>query len=226
MLNVTVMTDEPLMEAGLRCLFKDGSEFFLNSVCQTAAEIIRSVAETSPELILCGLRPDTDLALADLRRASPRSVIVVFGREITPEFTRDAMEMGVRGFVSSTESSDRLKECLRAAARGELWMDRTLSMALLDTRPINLSKRQSQLVTLLAQGLKNKEIASTLGISESTVKAYLTVLFEKVGAKDRFELALFGLKNLKNVADDTRIQDWRRTPPLRSFVRRNRLPAA
>jgi DNA-binding CsgD family transcriptional regulator len=59
-----------------------------------------------------------------------------------------------------------------------------------------LSKRQSELVGLLTQGLKNKEIASALGISEGTVKAYLTTLYEKVGARDRFELALFGLKNL------------------------------
>jgi len=51
-------------------------------------------------------------------------------------------------------------------------------------------------LALLVQGLKNKEIAAALNISEGTVKAYLTTLFEKVGAKDRFELALFGMKNL------------------------------
>jgi DNA-binding CsgD family transcriptional regulator len=59
-----------------------------------------------------------------------------------------------------------------------------------------LSRRQSELVGLLTQGLKNKEIAAALGISEGTVKAYLTTLYEKVGARDRFDLALFGLKNL------------------------------
>jgi two-component system nitrate/nitrite response regulator NarP len=59
-----------------------------------------------------------------------------------------------------------------------------------------LSKRQSELVGLLTQGLKNKEIGAALGISEGTVKAYLTTLYEKVGARDRFELALFGLKNM------------------------------
>ncbi len=52
------------------------------------------------------------------------------------------------------------------------------------------------MVSLLSQGLKNKEIATTLMISEGTVKVYLSRLFQKVGVKDRFELALFGLKNL------------------------------
>ncbi|HWZ31296.1 MAG TPA: response regulator transcription factor [Bryobacteraceae bacterium] len=222
------MTDEPLLEAGLRVLLGEGSEFELVSVSQTPSEILQAAAKLQPELVLCALRADTDLALPELRRASARSVIVVLGRDITPEFTREAMEMGVRGFVSSTEGLDVLRECLRAAARGELWMDRSLSMALLDARPISLSKRQSQLVRLLAQGLKNKEIASALEISESTVKAYLTVLFEKVGAKDRFELALFGLKNLKNVADDSGLQDWRKGRPVRSFVPRktDKQPAA
>ncbi len=75
-------------------------------------------------------------------------------------------------------------------------MESALTMNLLNNRPISLSRRQSELVGLLVQGLKNKEIASALGISEGTVKAYLTTLYEKVGARDRFELALFGLKNL------------------------------
>ena len=59
-----------------------------------------------------------------------------------------------------------------------------------------LTQREGQLVSLLSQGLKNKEIATTLMISEGTVKVYLSRLFQKVGVKDRFELALFGLKNL------------------------------
>ena len=59
-----------------------------------------------------------------------------------------------------------------------------------------LSRREGQLITLLSQGLKNKEIAFTLKITEGTVKVYLSHLFQKVGVKDRFELAVFGLNNL------------------------------
>ena len=62
--------------------------------------------------------------------------------------------------------------------------------------PGRIDAAQGQLVSLLSQGLKNKEIATTLMISEGTVKVYLSRLFQKVGVKDRFELALFGLKNL------------------------------
>jgi DNA-binding NarL/FixJ family response regulator len=61
---------------------------------------------------------------------------------------------------------------------------------------VPLSPRESQLVTMLTRGLKNKEICDELGLTEGTVKVYLSNLFRKSGAKDRFELALQGLKNL------------------------------
>jgi len=57
--------------------------------------------------------------------------------------------------------------------------------------------RRRDLITLLAQGLKNKEIATALGLSEGTVKVYLSKLFLKLGVKDRFELALVSLRNLQ-----------------------------
>ena len=79
---------------------------------------------------------------------------------------------------------------------GELWFEKALTDSFLCARRVALTQREGQLVSLLSQGLKNKEIATTLMISEGTVKVYLSRLFQKVGVKDRFELALFGLKNL------------------------------
>jgi DNA-binding CsgD family transcriptional regulator len=92
-------------------------------------------------------------------------------------------------------------------------------------RRYSLTRREGQLVTLLAQGLKNKEIATSLNISEGTVKVYLSRLFQKLGVKDRFELALYGLKNLAPGASsvDTSGDDSARRPmapmwqPPRSF---------
>ena len=119
------------------------------------------------------------------------------------------MEMGVRGFLSSTSSAETIRECLRFSATGQTWMERALSNSMLNSPPVRLSRRQGQLLGLLVQGLKNREIATSLGISEGTVKAYLTILFEKVGARDRFELALFGLKNLRNVREAETERDLR-----------------
>ena len=89
-------------------------------------------------------------------------------------------------------SGEEFLQHVRAVARGfeafeELSPERTTK--------VPLTRRESQVISLLAQGLRNKEIANCLGLSEGTVKSYLVSLFRKVGARDRFELAILGLKN-------------------------------
>jgi DNA-binding CsgD family transcriptional regulator len=105
---------------------------------------------------------------------------------------------------------------------GELWFEKALTDSFLCARRVALTQREGQLVSLLSQGLKNKEIATTLMISEGTVKVYLSRLFQKVGVKDRFELALFGLKNLTTgqlpVAEKGQRSGVNPMPGLRSLV--------
>jgi DNA-binding NarL/FixJ family response regulator len=132
--------------------------------------------------------------------------------------------MGVRGVLRKTLSPELLAKCLNKVSEGELWFDKALTASFLSAKMVTLTKRESQLVGLLSQGLKNKEIATTLTISEGTVKVYLSRLFQKVGVKDRFELALYGLRNLQNVgaAEPAPTDGSSRRPPhmhgLRSLV--------
>lgn len=217
-LTLLLITDEPLLEAGLRAVLAGSPEFdFRGSYKHPGMVAAAGVAD--PDIVVCALNGEMEVPLPDLRRAFPRTGIVVMRREFSPEFAYQALDAGIRGFVSNMADTEALLECLRKAGRGELWMENRLSMMLLDTRPVRLSKRQSELIYLLAQGLKNKEIAGILGISEGTVKAYLTVLFEKIGAKDRFELALFGLKHVRHMSGQ-QIVDQRVTRSPRSFVPR------
>ena len=102
----------------------------------------------------------------------------------------------MRGILRKTLPTDLQVKCLQKVQAGELWFEKALTDSFLCARRVALTQREGQLVSLLSQGLKNKEIATTLMISEGTVKVYLSRLFQKVGVKDRFELALFGLKNL------------------------------
>jgi DNA-binding NarL/FixJ family response regulator len=196
-LAVLVSTDEPMVEIGVRALFGAYPEFNLLEVSRSHSEALQATREYQPDVVVCGFSRETDLAgIRELQTAAPAAAIVLWARDVSTEIAHQAVELGVRGFLSTTASPDDFRECLQIAARGELWMEGSLTMNLLHNRPVSLSKRQSELVSLLTQGLKNKEIATALGISEGTVKAYLTTLYEKVGARDRFELALFGLKNL------------------------------
>lgn len=217
--RIVVYTEEPVVVAGLQALFQSEPDLDLAAVCNRPGEVGTAAIQSKANLILYGVSADADAAgLPEIFRLTTRFAVVLWAREIPPEMAHRAVEMGVRGMVSTTASPENLKECIRIATAGELWVEKSLTSALLTARTVPLTRRQSQIVSLLAQGLKNKEIASALGISESTVKAYLYTLFEKVGAKDRFELALFGLRHLKNIGAVKMDTDL--TPQLRSMVTR------
>jgi len=213
-LTVLVSTDEPTVEIGIKALLGSDPQFNLLEVSKTQAELLQATRRYQPDVVVCGLSRESELGgIRELQQAAPATRIVLWARDVSTELAHQAVDLGVRGFLSTTASPAHFRECLQIAARGELWMESSLTMNLLNNRPISLSKRQSELVGLLVQGLKNKEIASALGISEGTVKAYLTTLYEKVGARDRFELALFGLKNLGGRRESGHARE-----PIRSLV--------
>ena len=142
MFTVVVVSDEALIEAGLRSVLGQTQDCELTCVVHNTPQAMDLIGKCKPDVIVCLNRPDLDLPLADLRYASPRSAVIVLSREFSPEFAYQALAMGVRGFISTTAAPDLLGECLRTVAQGNLWMEKSFSMRLLDMRPVNLSRRQ------------------------------------------------------------------------------------
>jgi DNA-binding NarL/FixJ family response regulator len=139
--------------------------------------------------------------LNQLRRESPDTKVVLWLHEITPELAYQAIECGVRGILRKSLAPEMIVKCVRKVHAGELWLEKALTQTFLSGRTIKVSKREGELITLVTQGLKNKEIATVMGITEGTVKVYLSRLFGKIGARDRFELALIGLRNAPSGMD-------------------------
>ena len=103
-----------------------------------------------------------------------------------------ARQSGIAGIVQRTSDNENFMDQLKNIAKGRpVFENREPERS----TQVKLTRRESQIIGLLAQGLKNKEIGACLGITEGTVKSYLVHLFQKVGARDRFELAVLGLKN-------------------------------
>jgi DNA-binding NarL/FixJ family response regulator len=207
MVRVALFTDVPNLAAGVACTLAPAAGVELVFVCDRAANLVEQIKAHSPDVLLLDRTPDVTLGmLAKLQREVPSSSVVLWVRVIAPEAAYLAMELGVRAILRKTLPSEKLLECLRRVAEGEVWFEPNLTARFLTAKSVTLTRRESELVTLLAQGLKNKEIATALNISEPSVKAYLTKLFQKVGAKDRFELALYGMKNL------TQMKSWQEEP--------------
>ena len=161
------------------------------------ASLMEQITQGAPDLVLMDLTAEITFAvLSDMKHAMNRSRIVLWVNSISTELAFQAMGLGVRGILRKTLPTELQVKCLQKVQAGELWFEKALTDSFLCARRVALTQREGQLVSLLSQGLKNKEIATTLMISEGTVKVYLSRLFQKVGVKDRFELALFGLKNL------------------------------
>jgi DNA-binding NarL/FixJ family response regulator len=157
---------------------------------------MEQLAQGAPDLVLMDLSPEITFAvLTEMKHATTNCKIVLWVTSISTELAFQAMGLGVRGILRKTLPTELQVKCLQKVQAGELWFEKALTDSFLCARRVALTQREGQLVSLLSQGLKNKEIA-TLMISEGTVKVYLSRLFQKVGVKDRFELALFGLKNL------------------------------
>jgi two-component system, NarL family, nitrate/nitrite response regulator NarL len=197
MTRILLYSDEPILAKGLESVLRQVEGFELLPACTTVAGVVDQVAHGGPDLVLMDLTPEITFAvLSEMKHAMLSCRIVLWVNTISTELAFQAMGLGVRGILRKTLPTDLQVKCLQKVQAGELWFEKALTDSFLCARRVALTQREGQLVSLLSQGLKNKEIATTLMISEGTVKVYLSRLFQKVGVKDRFELALFGLKNL------------------------------
>ncbi|MGO9895779.1 MAG: response regulator transcription factor [Bryobacteraceae bacterium] len=197
MTRILLYSDEPVLAKGLESVLRQAEGFELLPTCNSVTGLMEQVTEGTPDLVLMDLTPEVTFAvLSDMKHAMMSSKIVLWVNNISTELAFQAMGLGVRGILRKTLPTDLQVKCLQKVQAGELWFEKALTDSFLCARRVALTQREGQLVSLLSQGLKNKEIATTLMISEGTVKVYLSRLFQKVGVKDRFELALFGLKNL------------------------------
>jgi two-component system, NarL family, nitrate/nitrite response regulator NarL len=201
-ISLVVYTSEPLHAMALASLVGSCPDVLLASIVADLSTFANEVAASKPDVILLSVDGQLDWGLLQmLHRESPISRVVLWLHDIAPESAFRAKEWGVRGILRKSLPADLILKCVRKVHEGELWFEKTLTDTFLSGRTVRVSRRENQLITLISQGLKNKEIASVMEISEGTVKVYLSRLFEKVGVRDRFELALFGLRSASNPAD-------------------------
>lgn len=204
-------------------MLQQAEDFELLPVCGAVSSVMEQISQGSPDLVLLDLTPEITFAvLSDMKHSMASGKIVLWANSISNELAFQAMGLGVRGILRKTLPADLQIKCLQKVQAGELWFEKALTDSFLCARRVALTQREGQLVSLLSQGMKNKEIAAALTISEGTVKVYCSRLFQKVGVKDRFELALFGLKNLTTgqlpMGEKGHRPDTAATPGLRSLV--------
>jgi DNA-binding NarL/FixJ family response regulator len=191
--QLVIYTDDALLSVGATGVLSSSAHWDITNAEPGLFALVPLVEQSRPDMILLDFSPEMSLGLvSSLRRAAPDARLVLWARSFSDELRYQARDLGVAGFLSRGLSKEAFVKNLLALAEGD---DVSEAQKPAHSTTVSLTKRESQLVTLLAQGLKNKEIAACIGISEGTVRVYLSKLFAKIGARDRFEVAVFGLKN-------------------------------
>lgn len=136
--------------------------------------------------------------LAEMKTAEGSARVIVWGVSMTESEALRFLQAGARGIVRKTTHVSVLLACLRAVAGGRSWMEDCVfrESARSDRYPRSeLTPREHQVMELVEQGFKNKDIARELGIRPGTVKIHLKHIFEKTGVRGRYGLALTGLRD-------------------------------
>ncbi|MGH9813062.1 MAG: response regulator [Candidatus Acidiferrales bacterium] len=206
--NITVLVadDHAIFRDGLRQLLEAEDDITVVGEARTGAECVALAQRLKPAVVLLDLKmsPIDGLeVLTQLQGAGVESRPIVLTASEDEQDYVEAVRRGARGIVLKAAASDRLLEGIRKVHRGEMWIDQRVAAdvmkAMSDPRPVTraeraqLTAREQEIVSLVAQGFRNKEIADKLSISEQTVKNHLHNIFDKLGVSDRLELALYAI---------------------------------
>ncbi|MCL5745127.1 MAG: response regulator transcription factor, partial [Acidobacteria bacterium] len=150
-------------------------------------EAVRMVRQQAPRLVLADKGVGVNGLfhwILNLRAAESRTVVAVWGASITEAEALRFVQAGAKGVVRKAVSPDTLLACLRSAGKGCTWMEDVIFRAAPRAHgnsPSDLTVRETQVLTLVEQGLTNGEIGGELGIRPGTVKIHLKHLYEKTG---------------------------------------------
>lgn len=206
-----------LLESALRRKRRDivvvGSAVESKQIVCAIKECAPDVAVISAQLAKGPL--DGYRVLNELRSLQPttRTILLLDSRE--RDLIIDAFRCGAHGVIFRDERIETLGRCIHAVHHGQVWANSEQLGYLLDAlsiaMPLNLSdhskrdllsKRQQEVVRLVAMGLTNRDVAAKLGLSEHTIRNYMFQIFDLVGVSTRVELVLYYLRNSQNLAAD------------------------
>jgi DNA-binding NarL/FixJ family response regulator len=207
MIDVLLADDHQLVRSGLETLIAAADDMQVVASASDGAEATALAAEHQPDVILMDLSmPGVDGVAATRRILADglKTQILVLTSFTDRGRVMDALDAGAVGYLLKDSEPAELLEAIRAVVRGESPLDPRVARTLLHARKsrpgAQLSDRELEVLVLVGKGLANKQIARNLRISERTVKAHLTNIFQRIGVRDRTSAALWAQRN---VADGT-----------------------
>ena len=195
-LRLLLADDHPLVLDGLENLFKNEEDFEVVGRCVNGRETLAAARRHFPDVLILDLRMAELGGLEVLRRLAEERIpvrTVVLTAGMREREMMEAVRLGALGVVLKESAPGVLVDCVRAVARGERYLQPRFLQHALATAGANppepsLTPRELDLVRMVAQGLRNKQIAERLFITEGTVKVHLHNIYDKLGLNGRLAL--------------------------------------
>lgn len=193
MIRIVVVDDHPVVREGLVASLEDEAEFQVVGAAGSAEDALPLVTAQRPDVVLLDLElPGVSglEAITALVAASPSSRILVLTAYDTDERVLGALRAGAKGYLLKGASLEEIARAIRAVQAGESYLEPRIAAKVVaelgpHKRTAALSRREREVLRLVADGHSNKQIARSLGITERTVKFHVTSIFNKLGAENR-----------------------------------------
>ncbi len=209
-IGVLIVDDHAVVRAGLRMLIDQDPDMKVISVAGNRSEALAAAKNDQPNVIILDIvlgDEDGLSLLPELRAVAPNSRVLVLTGLRSSESQRQAMRAGAMGIVLKEHAVEVLIKAIKKVHHGEVWLDRLMMGSVLqemteekqadpDKEKIaTLTEREREVVGLVGEGLKNKQIAAKLFISETTVTHHLSSVFSKLAVSDRLELIIYAFRH-------------------------------
>jgi DNA-binding NarL/FixJ family response regulator len=224
-IRVFIADAHPIVLEGLKGILNQQPGIEVVGEACDGMDAIDKIIETTPDVVLLDLkmpRVDGLTVLRSIQTRAPQSKVILFASSDNKEDFIEAMKLGCSGILQKDASVNMIEKSIQKVHQGEIWLDSNTTAAvfrsfaapsefpgtpLANGKPprerAQLSHREREIIILIAQGYKNKEIAEKMFITEQTVKNHLHNVFDKLGVSDRLELALYAIHNSLHITQQT-----------------------
>jgi DNA-binding NarL/FixJ family response regulator len=212
-IKILLVDDHAVVLRGLRFFLCTQSDFDLVGEAHNGKEALEKVAKLKPDIVLMDLvMPVMDgvEATAQIKKEQPNVKVLVLTSFSDQDHVLPALRAGAVGYLLKDTQPDQLVEAIRGANSGNIQlhpditntlMSQVLSISSTVSDPVSnhaleaLTIREKEVLSLIAQGMSNKEIGATLHITEKTVKTHVSSILSKLGLADRTQAALYAVRN-------------------------------
>ena len=208
-IEILIADEHAMCREALRHLLEREPGFSIAGEASEGEGTLEKVALLKPDIVLLDLAIPRSAALEVLSRIHERyskTRVLILAESLDAGRIVECLKLGARGFVLKESTPHVLFKSIRAVSSGEYWIGRAMVADLvnalrpngggghdLQPAPFGLTRRELEVVSEVAEGCTNKNIAQKLSIAEQTVKHHLTSIFQKVGVSNRLELAVFAM---------------------------------